>query len=78
VISREEIDTSALHKYKICGKHFHSGKSIYLYDVNDPNRLPSLHLGHEKGTVSSGSNDNVTRYECLMNRKKKAINEENF
>jgi len=68
-ISREDIDTSALHKYKICGKHFHSGKPAYLYNVNDPDWLPSLHLGHTKGRIPSGSSENVARYEQMKSRE---------
>ena len=31
-ISRENIDTSALDKYRICSRHFVSGKPADLYD----------------------------------------------
>ena len=48
-----------------------------MYNVNDPDWLPSLHLGHEKGTVSLGSDENVARYERLKKREqKKAVYEE--
>jgi len=43
-ISREDIDTSALHKYKIYAKHFISGKPAYMYKVNDPDSLPGCIL----------------------------------
>ncbi len=44
------------HQYKdiqlvndrICSRHFISGKPSYLFDKNNPDWLPSLHLGHEK------------------------------
>ena len=29
-ISREDIDMTALHKYKVCEMHFHSRKPAYL------------------------------------------------
>jgi len=76
-ISREDIDTSVLHKYKICAKHFISGKPLYMYKVNDPDWLPSLHLGHKKDTVSLRSDENVARYKWLKKREqKKAVYEE--
>ena len=31
-ISREDIDMTALHKYKVCEMHFHSRKPAYLYN----------------------------------------------
>jgi len=56
------------------GKTLHSGKPTYLHDVNDSDWLPSLHLGHKKGTVSVGNNKHVARYKRLKNtEKKKAI-----
>ena len=36
-ISREDLDMTALHKYKVCEMHFHSGKPAYLYNTTDPN-----------------------------------------
>ena len=58
--------------YKICGRHFHSGHLANLYELN---WLPSLHLGHKKGTVPSGSGENrgenVARYQKLKNRERK-------
>ena len=57
--------------YKICGKHFHSGRPANLYEGNDLNWLPSLHLGHKKGAVPSGSGENVARCQRLKNRERK-------
>ena len=49
---------TALHKYKVCEKHFHSGKLVYLYNTTDPDWLPTLHLGHkEHGSVVTRSLD---------------------
>ena len=47
-ISREDIDTSALHKYRICSRNFVSGEMANLYDTTSPSWLPTLNLGHEK------------------------------
>ena len=41
-ISREDIDMTALHKYKVCEMHFHSRKPAYLYNTTDPDWLPTL------------------------------------
>ena len=57
-ISREDLDTKALDKYRICSKHFVSEKPAYLYDINYPDWLPTLHLGYDH-TNSSVQEENV-------------------
>ena len=47
-ISRADIDTSGLHKYRICSRHFVSNYPADLYDSTNPAWLPILHLRHEK------------------------------
>ena len=51
-ISRDDINPATLdeHDYRVCERHFVSGKPANLYDVNHPDWLPTLHLGHNKGT----------------------------
>ena len=41
-ISREDIDTSALHKYRICARHFVSGEVADLYDTTSSSWLPTF------------------------------------
>ena len=54
-ISKEDIDTSALHKYKICGNSFILASLLTCVTLMiQTGCLHSLCLGHKKGTVSSG------------------------
>jgi len=34
-ISREDLDLTVLHKYKVCERHFHSGKSNICKNVDE-------------------------------------------
>ena len=63
---------TALHKYKVCEKHFHSGKPAYLYNTTDPDWLPTLRLGHkEHGSVVTRSLDpSVDRWKRAQEREK--------
>jgi len=71
-ISREDLDMTSLHKYKVCEKHFYSGKPAYLYNTTDPDWLPTLHLGHkEHGSVTARSLDpSVDRWKRAQEREK--------
>ena len=71
-ISREDLDMTALHKYKVCERHFHSGKPAYLYNTTDPDWLPTLHLGHkEHGSAVTRSLDPpVDRWKRAQEREK--------
>ena len=70
-ISREDIDTSVLHKYRICSRHFVSGKVADLYDTTSPMWLPTLNLGHEKrGSGTTASSNAVERWERAQEREK--------
>ena len=40
-IHREDLDFPALHKYRICSKHFVSGMPADLYDQTSPSWLPT-------------------------------------
>ena len=42
-----------LHKYKVCEKHFHSGKPAYLHSTTDPNWLPTLLLARKEHRSTS-------------------------
>jgi len=60
-INRQDLDLKALHKYKVCARHYHSGRAANLYKITDPNWLPTLHLSHKKHgstvTVNPASSD---------------------
>ena len=47
-ISRKDIDTTALYKYRICSRHFAFENQLHdLYDSTNPGRLSTLDLGYE-------------------------------
>jgi len=48
-VSREDINYDSLDKYRICSRHFQSGKPASLYDTTNPDWLPTMHMGHDKG-----------------------------
>ena len=63
---------TALHKYKVCEKHFHSSKLAYLYNTTYPDWLPTLLLGHkEHGSIVTRSLDpSVDRWKRAQEREK--------
>ena len=71
-ISREDLDLKALHKYKICSKHFISKRPAYLYDTSDPDWLPMLYLGHTKSSSVQEENvaTSVARFERAVERNR--------
>ena len=71
-ISRDDINPSTLdeHDYRVCSRHFLSGEPADLYDVNNPDWLPTLHMGHSKGT---GSSHDAARYERGKERERKKV-----
>ena len=72
-ISRDDIDPSSLeeHDYRICLKHFASGKPAPLYRINDPDWLPTLNLGHSKRSATVPVSVHVERYERLVQRERR-------
>ena len=47
-ISRDDLTESILENDRVCGIHFHSGKSAKPWDKFNRDWVPSLNLGHEK------------------------------
>ena len=47
-ISREGIDVNNMEKYRICSRHFVSGKPAKTLDETNIDWAPTLHLGHSK------------------------------
>ena len=80
-ISREDIDPKLIkeHDYRICSRHFVLGKPAKLHEINSPNWLPTLHLGHTKQSAqtTSSSTVSVDRYERVTERhRRKELSEE--
>ena len=75
-ISREDLDLTALHKYKICRRHFHSGKPAYLYHTTYPDWLPTLHLGHKEH--GSAVPANPAPSDAIVERWRRAQERENW
>ena len=80
-ISREDIDPKLIeeHDYRICSRHFVLGKPVELYEINSPNWLPTLHLGHMKQSAqtTSSSTVSVERHERVTERhRRKELSEE--
>ena len=65
-ISREDIDLKALEKYQICSRHFISKSQWKLYDVTNPNWLPTINLGHSK--LETQQLVDLNRYERAQRR----------
>ena len=71
VISRKNITESVLSNDRICSRHFLSGKPADLYDINNPDWLPTLHLGHNKSKTTKTLVSLVKeRYDRIVSRKK--------
>ena len=52
-ISREDLIVEVLESdsktdYRVCSRHFQSGKPAKLYDITNPDWVPSVNLGHSK------------------------------
>ena len=69
-ISRENITETILSNDRVCSKHFLSGKPAGLYDVNNPDWLPTLYLGHDKSKNKTPVSLVKERYERMASRKK--------
>ena len=78
-ISREDIDTFALHKYRICSRHFILDGPADLYDQTNPAWLSTLNLGPEKhgdNTLATPTSVAVERWKRATEREKWKQNDE--
>ena len=71
-INRADLTVKVLQSgtktdYRVCSRHFKSGKPAKLYDVTNPDWLPSINLGHSKKFLSEGKDD--ARYERAKRRE---------
>ncbi|XP_049520497.1 uncharacterized protein LOC125944218 [Dermacentor silvarum] len=71
-INRKDLDNSATH-YRVCGKHFISGRPSYAMAETDPDWAPSLHLGHGKPRSSDSSLSRHTRHLKRLQKKHKPL-----
>ena len=72
-ISREDIDISALHKYRICSRRFVSDGLADLYNQTNSAWLPTLNLRHEKhgdSTSATSTSVAVERWKRAQEREK--------
>ena len=53
LFQRQDINKDNASKYRVCSRHFLSGKPAALYDEFNPDWLPTLHLGHRKRVLQS-------------------------
>ena len=73
-ISREDLTVVMLESdskldYRVCSRHFQSGRPAKLYDVTSPDWLPSINLGHSKQQQSNQQlAGNNARYERTKRR----------
>ena len=77
-ISRDDINPATLvledHNYRVCSRHFVSGKPAGLYNITSPDCLPTLHMGHSKKSKNNQVvSANVERYERAAERDRKRI-----
>ena len=73
-ISRADINPKLIHEhdYRICSRHFVTGKPAMLYETD---RLPTLNLSHMKQGTRTPAN--IERYERVTERvRKRNANEE--
>jgi len=72
-IGRKNIPKS-LKNWRVCSRHFLSRKPASLYDVNNPDWLPTLHLGKEPtadNTAANKSQSSGERYKRAKGRTEK-------
>ena len=64
-INRADSSWKKVEAWRVCGKHFHSGRPSPLYDEGNPDWVPTLGLGYESGQSSKGEQvptRNLERY----------------
>jgi len=47
-ISREDLDFNSLDKYRICSRHFKSGRPAPLYNTTHPDWLPTMPVNTDR------------------------------
>jgi len=69
-ICRKDLDLNALHKYRVCSRHFISGAPVAdVFDETNPDWLPTLNLGHKESCSCSFCRPATTeRYDRAQRR----------
>uniref|UniRef100_A0A131YP19 THAP-type domain-containing protein n=1 Tax=Rhipicephalus appendiculatus TaxID=34631 RepID=A0A131YP19_RHIAP len=67
-INRRDMDYAGTY-YKVCEKHFISGRPAYVMAETDPDWAPSLHLGYK----TSSQESRAARYRRRLNRAMGAV-----
>ena len=76
-ISREDIDKKSLSKYRICSKHFVSGRPAKRTDETTIDWLPTLHMGHEKRKqTAADTSSRLERYDRARRRSNARLQQE--
>ena len=70
-ISRKDIDIKSLNNLRICSKHFINDKPSALYNVDNPDWLPTLNFGYEKMDSGVRIMKRVQRHERAKEREMK-------
>ena len=68
-ISRGDLDVKALGKYRVCSRHFVSGKPAALKEDTDIDWLPTVNLGHSKRTTRDSAEQAVMRNERVRRKR---------
>ncbi|XP_077539971.1 uncharacterized protein LOC144152546 [Haemaphysalis longicornis] len=63
-INRKDLNPSANH-YRVCSRHFISGRPAYAMTEEDPDWAPSLHMGHGPAANADRS---LSRYNRQLQR----------
>ena len=76
-ISRADLTEKILENDRVCGDHFHSRKTVPLWDKHNPDWVPSLNLGHDKlnqsATKKSDTATKVERAQWVTERRNRQL-----
>ena len=70
-ISREDLSDKIITNDRICSTHFISGKPAYLFDVTNPDWLPTLNLDHLKRKAPEPTSE--LRWERVKRKRERQI-----
>ncbi len=70
-IQRSDLTQKIVSNDRICSRHFISGKPAALEDQNNPDWLPTLHLGHSKAMTAKKAEATKDRFVRVKVREAK-------
>ncbi len=70
-IQRLDLTQKIICNDRICSRHFISGKPAALEEENNPDWLPTLHLGHSKAMTAKKAETAKGRFERVKLREAK-------